>query len=265
MGIWDRLRKTEHKTRKHMESALGADRAGTVEEVHRKILDELESRIRIESSGKFFRYGKVSVLIQQLTKSQCDAFDEAFCKNDLLKADILNKMKSLEVRYPDAIEIEIELQTYADLEKMEGPPKPLITLQFLKPDSLRRVEVPETILVVSRGSAAQATYTFKKERILIGSLPEVLDREGRMVRRNDVVFLDNGDDINSTVGIIHARIWFDFEKREYYVMDEASRYGTRIVREGRTIDLPSGSDRGIRLRPGDEIYCGLACLRFEPK
>jgi hypothetical protein len=78
-----------------------------------------------------------------------------------------------------------------------------------------------------------------------------------------VVFLDNGDDINSTVGRAHARIWFDFEKNEFFIMDEVSRFGTIIMRENRSIDVPAGNPRGIRLRSGDAIYCGQACLRFE--
>jgi hypothetical protein len=103
----------------------------------------------------------------------------------------------------------------------------------------------------------------KKERILVGRLAEVMDREGRLIRKNDVAFLDNEEDVNSTVGRIHARIWFDHERKDYCIIDEASRYGTRVIREGRSIEVPGGNTRGLRLRSGDEIYFGQACLRFE--
>jgi hypothetical protein len=36
-----------------------------------------------------------------------------------------------------------------------------------------------------------------------------------------------------------------------------------IFRDGRTIDVPPGNRRGEKLRAGDEIYLGRACLRFE--
>ena len=111
--------------------------------------------------------------------------------------------------------------------------------------------------------AEQPVYRLKNDRILIGRLSEVTDREGRLVRKNDVVFLDNEDDINSTVGRIHARIWFDFEKQEFRIMDEVSRYGTRVLRDGRYLEIPGGNPRGVRLRSGDEIFCGQACVRFE--
>ena len=118
-------------------------------------------------------------------------------------------------------------------------------------------------MTVLKGSAEKALYEMKKDRILVGRLPEVLDREGRMIRRNDVVFLDNGEEVNASVGRAHSRIWFDSEKQEFRIMDEVSRYGTRIMREGRSIEVPSGNTRGVRLRSGDEIYFGRACLRFE--
>jgi hypothetical protein len=117
--------------------------------------------------------------------------------------------------------------------------------------------------VITKGAAEQPEYRMKKERILVGRLPEVLDREGRLIRRNDLVFLDSGDDINSTVGRIHARIWFDSESREFCIMDEVSRYGTRIIRDGRSIEVPEGNQRGVRLRSGDEIYFGQACVGLE--
>ena len=84
-----------------------------------------------------------------------------------------------------------------------------------------------------------------------------------MSRRNDVVFLDNGDETNSTVGRAHATVYFNREKNEFRLVDDVSRYGTRIFREGRSIEVPGGNRRGIRLRSGDEIYLGRACLRFE--
>jgi hypothetical protein len=177
-----------------------------------------------------------------------------------LRTDILEKLKDSQALFPNELDIIVELQPVPDTAPAE--PSPLFRLDFVRPDASRRPEVPEARLVVVKGSAENAEYRFKKERILVGRLSEVLDREGRMVRKNDVVFLDNEDDVNSTIGRIHARIWFDLEKREFWIMDEASRFGTRIIREGRSIDVP-GNSRGIRLRSGDEIYFGQACLRFE--
>ena len=37
----------------------------------------------------------------------------------------------------------------------------------------------------------------------------------------------------------------------------------RVFRDGRSIEVSTGDRRGEKLRPGDEIYLGRACLRFE--
>jgi hypothetical protein len=36
-----------------------------------------------------------------------------------------------------------------------------------------------------------------------------------------------------------------------------------VLRDGRAIEVPAGNRRGERLRAGDEIFLGRACLRFE--
>jgi pSer/pThr/pTyr-binding forkhead associated (FHA) protein len=59
----------------------------------------------------------------------------------------------------------------------------------------------------------------------------------------------------------HAHIRFDGS--EYRLCDDSSEYGTRVFRDGRSIDVPPGNRRGEKLRSGDEIYVGRACLRFE--
>jgi hypothetical protein len=138
----------------------------------------------------------------------------------------------------------------------------LFEIDFVEPDPCRSQDVPEISLLVLRGTAEPSGYRLKKERILIGRTPDVMDREGRIIRKNDVAFLDNGEDVNATVGYSHARIWWDFEEEGFFLMDESSRYGTCIVRQGRSLEVPEGSYCGIRIHAGDEIYCGQACLRF---
>jgi pSer/pThr/pTyr-binding forkhead associated (FHA) protein len=65
----------------------------------------------------------------------------------------------------------------------------------------------------------------------------------------------------ATVSRRHAHI--RLEGGEYRISDDESEFGTRIFRDGRSIEVPAGNRRGERLRPGDEIYLGRACLRFE--
>jgi hypothetical protein len=191
------------------------------------------------------------------------AFEKAFLLEESLKTDILLRLRETKARYPEEFEMIVELREANPNGKANPSHRPLFSLDFVKSNFLSKREIPETNLTVKKGHAEQPVYRLKKERILIGRLSEVMDREGRLVRRNDIVFTDNDDDVNSTVGRTHARIWFDFEKQEFRIMDEISRYGTRVLRDGRALEIPGGNPRGVRLRSGDEIYCGQACIRFE--
>jgi pSer/pThr/pTyr-binding forkhead associated (FHA) protein len=75
------------------------------------------------------------------------------------------------------------------------------------------------------------------------------------------VFEENAHEANGTVSRQHAHI--RREDGQYRVADDGSEFGTRVFRDGRSIEVPAGNRRGERLRPGDEIYLGRACLRFE--
>ncbi len=116
-------------------------------------------------------------------------------------------------------------------------------------------------IVVLKGTATRKRYALDKERIYIGRLPQVADKAGRIVRRNDIVFEDNGDKINQSVSRIHATIHRDSQRVEYRVCDDFSAYGTRIVRDGQPYEAPQR--RGLKLKDGDEVFFGEACMRFE--
>ena len=123
---------------------------------------------------------------------------------------------------------------------------------------------PTLVLEIATGAAEESVYRFDLDRILIGRLRDVLDRHGRIKRRNQVAFLDDGEE-NQTVSREHARIVYRDVYRDrpagYWLADERSAYGTRIFREGRPIDVSSRDRRGVRLKDGDEIYLGRAVLR----
>jgi hypothetical protein len=265
MKLWDKIWNAEQNIRKRVENAFGKEISQTPLEVRCDILEQVESRIAIDKGGKLFSFDKLEIHIHPATIAQCDVFDMAFLANDSLKSDIRNKLRESQAQHGENLEIFVELHKPPGPDQAGNPPGELFRLNFVKQDQSRPREIPESSLEIIKGSVEQATYRLKKERILIGRLLEVTDLEGRMVRKNDVVFLDNGDDINSTVGRIHARIWFDYEKQEFRIMDEVSRYGTRIAREGRYIEVPGGNSRGVHLKSGDEIYFGQACMRFEFK
>jgi hypothetical protein len=119
-------------------------------------------------------------------------------------------------------------------------------------------------LVVVKGATTKKSYALSAERTNIGRIAEVLDKERRVARRNQVVFTEGADPTNDSVSRAQAHI-VRTARGEYRLFDDRSAHGTRIFRGGRTIALPSGSPRGVRLQAGDEIYFGQACMRFESK
>ena len=115
-------------------------------------------------------------------------------------------------------------------------------------------------LTVVKGSAAQRVYAFGGGRIDIGRRVEVLDQRQRLIRTNDIAFLEDGPEPNSSVSRKHAHVEFIDKDRAYRVYDDGSAQGTSIIREGRTISVPAGV-RGARIENGDEIVLGHARLR----
>jgi hypothetical protein len=260
MKFWDRVLRTEDRIRKRVENAFGKEAEPTPLEVRREVLEQVEARIAIDTGRKLFSFEKIEIHIHPATEALSDVFETAFLRDSSLEMEIRRKLREEEIQQAGSLEITVQVHEPAN---DKAKPENLLQLNFVKLNKPRTVEIPELTLHIIKGTVEQEIYRIKQERILIGRLSEVTDQEGRMVRKNDIVFLDNGDNINSTVGRIHARIWFDPEKQEFRLMDESSRYGTRIVRGGRSIEVPGGNSRGVRLKPGDEIYFGQACVRFE--
>jgi hypothetical protein len=261
MGIWGKLQNAERNLRKRIRLACG-EATRTPPDIRREILEQVKSRITAETG---FPYTKTIVWFQPPTEALRDVFEAAFLQEDSLKTKIVEMLKDANAQHPEPFEVIVDFKRDLTPGSEAPAPRPLFQIEFIKHDPSIGKKVPETSFVISKGSAEQPSYELKKERILIGRLQEVLDREGRMIRMNDVIFLDNGEDINSTVDRAHARIWFDFEEDGFFIMDEVSHFGTIIMRDSRSIDVPAGNPRGIRLRSGDAIYCGQACLRFEIK
>jgi hypothetical protein len=115
-------------------------------------------------------------------------------------------------------------------------------------------------LTVLAGKAQQRVYLFKAGRIDIGRRTEVVDQRQRLIRTNQVAFLEEGAEQNATVSRRHAHIDFTDAPGGYRLWDDRSAHGTSIIRNGRTIHVPAGA-RGMRLEAGDEIVLGAARLK----
>jgi hypothetical protein len=120
---------------------------------------------------------------------------------------------------------------------------------------------PEMLkITVLRGAAERPSYTFGARCINLGRCAEVRDHRNRLLRTNQVVFLESADGPNSGVSRRHAHIDYVSEAGQYRICDDGSAHGTGVVRNGKTLSVPPGP-RGIRLRSGDELLLGEARLR----
>lgn len=268
MSFFSEVEKTiERGFRKWTERAFGPAQSDELLLVRRAILEEIEGKIQIIQRGqRLFPYNYLRVRLVSPEPERRALFQAAFAQDRRLENDIRECLHGAGCALPTGFAV--------DVETAEEGPKGFEIVYAIRaaPAAPAPAPAPQPEpgpapapgrLVVVRGKAAHESYTIDKPRANIGRMQELTDSQLRIVRRNDVVFEEGGDDANATVSRAHAHIRFDRAARQYRICDDESEFGTRIFREGRSIEVPAGNRRGERLCPGDEIYVGRACLRFE--
>jgi hypothetical protein len=269
MKLFSGIEKTiERGFRRWTEKVFGEAESDELLLVHRAILEEIEGKIQILARGKrVFPYSRVTVTLSSTDPDRRVLYQSAFAEGGRLETDVREALAGSECEMPRGFRVEVET---ADAEVLPGVRAFAIEYAADAPKQLekRPADAPEappvgTVgrLIVVKGKTESTEYTLDKARTNIGRLADVTDSEQRVVRRNDVVFEEGSDEANATVSRRHAHIRLD--AGEYRVLDDESEFGTRVFRDGRPIEVPAGNRRGEKLKPGDEIYVGRACLRFE--
>jgi hypothetical protein len=255
MNLFSEIEKTiERGFRKWTERVLGPADSDEVLLVHRAVLEAIETKVQTVARGqRVFPYARVTVTLVSADADRRALYQTAFGEGGRLEADIREALEGVNCQIPPRFGVEVKTA-----ETGEGK----FAIEYAVEGAKSAVEEPLGAgrVVVVKGKATQAEYTLEKARTNIGRIAELTDAEQRVVRRNDVVF-EEGDEANATVSRRHAHI--RLEAGEYRICDDESEFGTRVFREGRAIEVPAGNRRGERLRPGDEIYLGRACIRFE--
>ncbi len=272
MSFFSEVEKTIERTfRKWTERAFGPAQSDELLLVHRSILEEIEGKIQtIQRGQRLFPYNHLKVRLVSQEPDRRALFQAAFAQDRRLENDIRESLQGARCALPAGFAVDVETAeegpkgfdiAYTIREVPSAPvPAPAPASEpEPEPDP---APVPGRLVVV-RGKAARDSYSIDKPRTNIGRMQELTDSQQRIVRRNDIVFEEGGDDANATVSRAHAHIRFDRIAHQYRICDDESEFGTRIFREGRSIEVPAGNRRGERLCAGDEIYVGRACLRFE--
>jgi hypothetical protein len=251
MSFFSEIERTiETGFRRFTERAFGPAQSDDLVLVHRAILEQVAGKIEVAGRGRrIFPYPRVIVTLVSPDLDRRALYQAAF--GEKLEAALQEALQGSNCEVPRGFTVEVRtaetgIQPFA-IEYDYNRPLPAAT-------------APARLTVV-RGKAQHIEYTLDKRRINIGRMAEVTDAEQRVLRRNDIVFEEAADEANATVSRKHAHV--TCEGGEYRLCDDASEFGTRVFRDGRSLDVPTGNRRGEKLKPGDEIYLGRACLRFE--
>ncbi len=288
MSFFSDVEKTIERTfRKWTEKAFGPADSDELLMVHRAILEEIEGKVQIIQRGqRLFPYNHLTVRLVSPEAEKRALFQAAFAQEHRLENDIREALLGAGCTLAGGFAVDVETAeegakgfaiSYAIRDvpaavvvaenehvPVAAPPSEAETVRMAVPAAdAPHVALACGRLTVVRGKTAEESYTIERPRTNIGRMQELTDSQQRIVRRNDIVFEEGGDDANATVSRAHATIRFDAAARQYRICDDESEYGTRIFREGRSIEVPAGNRRGERLCAGDEIYIGRACLRFE--
>lgn len=243
-------------------------------EIRRAVLERVEQKIVAAGSGRrIFPYNLVRVHLlapaEQHTELEA-VIQEAWD----LQADIRERLAEQGSSFPPELRVEVKIDELPEGHQGEpyrieyeraAPAAPAAAASAPGGATAASTAAPAASrpaleLTVLNGTATQRVYHFTADRVTLGRLQEVVDDEGRVRRRNDVAFLEEGD-VSQTVSREHARILYDARGGEFRLRSEPGAAGTRILRDGRTIDVSGHDPRGVRLQAGDEIYLGRARLK----
>lgn len=235
---------------------------GSPMEIHRAVLEEVERRAVSLGEGKrVFPFNRVRVHLLTEDPEQRQAFEAVVREGWHLEAEIRERLRAQGVQVPPRLDVEVLFEEEARPEFGER--------RFLVHCERTEAETgggggdagrPDLVLTVLQGKATETVYQLSADRLHLGRLREVIDLDGRVRRRNDVAFLEEGE-VNQTVSREHARLVYDRDSGGYWLRAEPGASATRIYREGRTIEVSAHDRRGVRVHSGDEIYLGRACIK----
>ncbi len=232
-------------------------------EIVHAIVDAVAREIQSSGRGKFaFPFNSIQVSVLAASREIRDRLHTVLEGESGVRRRIEDKLRSSGCRASDvAVTISYAGRAQANWRDPEFHIKFARVEVPEPPSDVAPTTPPRLELTVSRGTAARRTYVFVAERIDLGRCAEVKDSDGRLIRTNDIAFVEGAGEVNHSVSRQHAHITRQPGSEEFRLYDDGSARGTHIVREGRTMSVTRGS-RGVRLKSGDEIGLGDARLRI---
>jgi FHA domain len=246
-------------------------------EIHRAVLEDVEAQVVAVGGGRrVFPFDRVEIKLFAAAPEERTRLEAVAAAGWDLEREVKQLLAARDVQFPAGLAVTVAVTA-------EGGPEAggrRYALAFGSSGSAAQDAMtgrpaaggdsaapargarPRLRVAVLKGQAARDSYDLDADHIYLGRLDEVLDTAGRVKRRNDVAFLEEGE-CNQTVSREHARIVWDLESRSFWLRDEGSASGTLLFRAGRSIEVSRHDRRGVRLANGDEIYLGRAAVKVE--
>jgi hypothetical protein len=191
-------------------------------EVHRAILDEVAHRIESLPRGRrTFGYPHLTVRVLLPDPDRRRSYEVTFVEAGALARDITGRLADEHVEMPDRFHVDVEL--------VEELPADVAGRGFdvaYRSEAVRTLGsagTPAVWIKVLSGRADRDEYSFRKTRINIGRLTDVVDAQQRLIRRNDIAFLEIAVQPNSSISRTHAHLEFDAASRSSVCLTTAAR------------------------------------------
>lgn len=258
------LRRLEKTLDQRLRAIFGAsaNRPGAREaiELYRDALDQVAQRASAGKRGeRLFPFDRVTVELLALDAER-KAVLEAVFEPKQMGDDIRAALVEERVTAPPTLTVSVHYPEDAPVEM-----RVLCEKSAQPTTENRRVELIPVRLQTLTGVASEQDFAVTQPRINMGRENDVADSIGRVIRRNDLFFVEGDHAANASVSRSHAHLGFDDISGDWRLFDDGSSLGTSIYREGNRIAVPAHASRGVLLRPGDEIYLGQVRLRIVPE
>ncbi len=225
------------------------------------VVEAVEHEIQPGGRGRrIFPFNRITLSVLAPSRDARARFEAVFAGEPALRERIVDRLRSAGC---EAAELVVDVVYVTRAQKSWKHPAFHIDFAREAPVAAAAVshdQKPNRLeLTVLRGVAEQRTYSFMARRIDLGRCAEVRDSRNRLIRTNHVAFAEGSGDVNQSVSRQHAHIGCASGDCRLY--DDRSAHGTSILRNGKTVAVPTGS-RGVRLQSGDEIVLGEARVRI---
>jgi len=242
--------------------AVGAVAREPLEIVH-LVVEAVEHEIQPGGRGtRVFPFNSVTLTVLAPSREARARFEAVLAGELPLRDRIVEHLRSKSCAIDD---LTLDVAYVAKVPKDWRHPQ--FTLAFARvarapaKEAPREAAVSRIDLTVVRGTAERKTYSFTAKRIDLGRCAEVRDTRNRLIRTNQVAFVEGSGEVNQSVSRRHAHLAYEPASGGYRLRDDGSAHGTSVIRNGSTVAVPPGS-LGIRLRTGDELVLGEARLRI---